>query len=894
MSMHIRLTPTGQLRWEAPEDGTAAAALAPLGKAFQADWREGLFTLAADKLSLDEAPTVRYWQALAQRYLTSLCHIPGTAETFAVAAPSRAECASLVLTAPPMQGGEYLSAEVLHNIWEALDSWSHEAVAATGGLTAFLQTRAPKWHQVGRVGFHLAENKPDAARPFAFMATYTAGFGAAGRLQHLPLRKALEQYAGAQNRPALINLLSPVHQAAERCAWVQQMVDSGEIYQPMAWSVRRAYAFLQSVPALEESGIAVRLPNWWQTRPRPQVSVKIGTQAPAMFGADAMLDFDVDLALGDAALSAEELQTLLASTEPLVLLKGQWVVVDRDKLREAMAHWEALRRQAKNGQISFIEGMRLLAGASADLQHEAQAEAERPWVHVAAGEAMRQLLARLRQPGALDGVEAELGLQGTLRPYQRQGVAWLRLLTQLGLGACLADDMGLGKTIQVLALLLCLRHETSGAQHAPSLLVIPASLLGNWQNEAARFAPSLKLVCLHPAATDQRTLAQIAAAPATHLADADLVITTYAMLSRQSWLAEQTWRLVILDEAQAIKNPGTRQSKATKKLSAQARITLTGTPVENRLGDLWSLFDFLNPGLLGSTTVFQAFVKNLQARQHNQFAPLRQLVAPYILRRLKTDRAIIADLPDKTETPRYCHLTRPQIQLYEHIVRELHTALASVDGMARRGLVLQTLLRLKQLCNHPSQLSGDGAYRPADSGKFLRLAEIGDELAARQEKVLIFTQFREIIDPLAAHLAMVFGRSGVVLHGGTSVQRRQALVEQFQRDDGPPFFILSLRAGGTGLNLTAASHVIHFDRWWNPAVENQATDRAFRIGQRRNVLVHKFITSGTIEERIDTMLAQKQQFADDILASDSEVNLTELPDEELLRLVRLDVTRAAG
>ena len=395
----------------------------------------------------------------------------------------------------------------------------HEAVAATGGLETFLQTRAPKWHQVGRVCFHLAENKNDVTRPFAFMATYTAGFGAAGRLQHLPLRKALEQYAGAQNRPALIKLLSPVQQAAERCEWVQKLVESGEIYQPMAWSAGRAYEFLRSVPALEESGVSVRLPDWWKKRPRPQVSVGIGAQTPSMFGVDAMLDFDVQMALGDEALSEEELEALLASEEPLVLLKGQWVEVDRDKLREAIAHWEALRQQARDGQISFVEGMRLLAGASVDLQHEEQAEEERSWVHVAAGEAMREILAQLRQPGALDGVDTSAGLQGTLRPYQRQGVAWLRFVTQLGLGACLADDMGLGKTIQVLALLLCLRHEAAARQRAPSLLVIPASLLGNWRSEAARFAPSLQLLCLHPAETDQRTLAHIAAAPATYLAE---------------------------------------------------------------------------------------------------------------------------------------------------------------------------------------------------------------------------------------------------------------------------------------------------------------------------------------------------------------------------------------
>src|SRR5262245_28212792 len=312
MSMEIRLTPTGQLRWETSEGETESAVFAPLRKAFQADWREGLFTLAAEKIRLDDAPTLRYWQALAERYLTGLCHIPGTTETFEVIAPSPADCVNLVLTAPPMQGGEYLSAEVLRHIWEALDRWAHEAVAATGGLETFLQTRAPKWHQVGRVCFHLAENKNDTTRPFAFMATYTAGFGAAGRLQHLPLRKALEQYAGAQNRPALIKLLSPVQQAAERCAWVQKLVDAGAIYQPMAWSAGRAYEFLRSVPALEESGVSVRLPNWWQKRPRPQVSVRIGTQTPAMFGVDAMLDFDVQMAVGDVALSAAELETLLA------------------------------------------------------------------------------------------------------------------------------------------------------------------------------------------------------------------------------------------------------------------------------------------------------------------------------------------------------------------------------------------------------------------------------------------------------------------------------------------------------------------------------------------------------------------------------------------------------
>ena len=325
---------------------------------------------------------------------------------------------------------------------------------------------------------------------------------------------------------------------------------------------------------------------------------------------------------------------------------------------------------------------------------------------------MREILAGLRQPGALNAVEIADALQGTLRPYQHEGLSWLRLLTKLGLGACLADDMGLGKTIQVLALLLGENRDGAARPGAPSILVVPASLLGNWRDEASRFAPSLKLRFLHPAETDRQTLADIEAAPQAHLADTDLVVTTYAMLVRQSWLAEVSWRLVILDEAQAIKNPATRQSRAVRKLPGAARIALTGTPVENRLGDLWALFDFLNPGLLGSRKVFQSFVKSLQAREENPFEPLRRLVGPYILRRLKTDPAIISDLPEKTETARYCYLTRTQVKLYGQVVRTMKREMESAVDIARRGVVLRSLLRLKQVCNHPSQLLGDGEFRP--------------------------------------------------------------------------------------------------------------------------------------------------------------------------------------
>ena len=895
--MGVRLTPGGHLRWEpdpAAQGAAVTADLAPVVDAFRADWRGALFTLAAEKLPAQEIPSLRYWQQLAEHYLTGLCHLPADAEQVAVAPPADGLLATWVLNAPPMEGGEYLSPECLQRVWEQLDEWVRGAAAAAGGPGALLRARAPRWRQVGRVCFHLAENRNDEARPFAFLATYAAGFGAGGRLKHLPLRNALQQYAGANNRAALINLLAPVEEAATACAWVRELADSGELYRPLAWSPARAYRFLQSVPDLERSGLSVRVPNWWRKRARPQVSVTIGSQTPSRVGTDAVLDFRVEVAVGDSPLSAEELETLRSAGDNLVLLRNQWVEVDREQLGQAIAHWETLQRHADGEKISFVEGMRLLAGASTDLRQEERTEAERPWVQVSAGAALRELLAGLRRPGTLEqrDLVAAAALQGTLRPYQREGLAWLHFVTGLGLGACLADDMGLGKTIQVLALLLC-AGDAGESPRAPALLVVPASLLGNWRAEAARFAPSLKLCFLHPAETDRQTLAEIAAAPGEHLAAADLAITTYTMLVRQTWLAELHWRLVILDEAQAIRNPATRQSRAARKLAADARIAMTGTPVENRLGDLWALFDFLNPGLLGSRTVFATFAKKLQARPRQPFAPLRRLVSPYILRRLKTDRSIIADLPEKTETNRYCHLTRAQVRLYQHVVQTLQRALESSEGIQRRGLVLGSLLRLKQVCNHPSQLSGDGEYAAAASGKFLRLAELCEELAARQERVLIFTQYREIIDPLADYAATLFGRTGLVLHGGTGVGERRAVVERFQADDGPPFLILSLKAGGTGLNLTGASHVIHFDRWWNPAVENQATDRAFRIGQRRNVLVHKFITRGTVEERIDAMIADKRQLADDVLGGEQEISLTELADDDLLDLVRLDVTSAA-
>jgi non-specific serine/threonine protein kinase len=616
------------------------------------------------------------------------------------------------------------------------------------------------------------------------------------------------------------------------------------------------------------------------------VKATVGGNAPSHLGLDALLDFRMEVTLDGETLSVAEIRKLLTQAEGLAFIRGKWVEVDHERLSRTLEQFEAIERRAATNGLSFGEAMRMLTGAGA-AGDEVAGQTDGDWSQMVAGPWLAETLAALRHPEEMSRVDPGQSLHGKLRPYQRAGVQWLYLLTQLRLGACLADDMGLGKTIQVLSLLLVLKSK-EGEKWKPCLLVAPASLLANWAAEIARFAPSLKTVVVHPSATPAEKKAD---AP-TDLSDVDLVITSYGFLARSSWLGTTTWRLVVVDEAQAIKNPAAKQTKTVKQLRADARIALTGTPIENRLGDLWSIFDFINPGLLGSSKQFVSFVKHLADRPHNPYGPLRDLVRPYILRRLKTDKSIIADLPDKTEVKAFCALSRKQAALYQQAVGELEGKLEDVDGIQRRGIVLSFLMRLKQICNHPSQWLGDGEWAEEDSGKLARLRDILEVVAARQEKALIFTQFKEITAPLLAFLGSVFGRAGLVLHGETEVRKRKELVRQFQEDESVPFFVLSLKAGGAGLNLTAASHVVHFDRWWNPAVENQATDRAFRIGQTKNVLVHKFICRGTVEDKIDQLIESKHQLAGDLLGGGADIVLTEMKDEELLKLVALDLGTA--
>jgi non-specific serine/threonine protein kinase len=898
----LALTPRGHLVLAPATDAVTLSPelLARLEPAFARGVGHGLLELGLREVGSALPSDFAYWRDFAARYVTVLCtsaHGPddGAADAGEVLPPPVDELAAIVNAAPPMPGGEYLTPEVLAGAWSQIDrAFRTERGQAKTTLQDFLRAGNPAWHLVGRVHFNLAENRSDEEAPFAFIATYTTQLSSQARAQHLALGEALREYAGTRNKARLLALLRPVQEGASHSSWLRAMVESGEIYHPLRWTPAEAFQFLTDAPKLEAAGIVVRTPSTWKAGrpPRPKISATVGGRVPSVLGKDALLDFRVEFTLGEERLTAAEIRALLKGSEGLQFLRGRWVEVDRAKLSQLLERFRAVESAAASGGLPFVDAMRLVAGVSLGDEESGDSPPDPDWSAVAAGPWLAETLRGLRSPDGLARVDPGSALRAILRPYQLAGVRWLYLLHRLGLGACLADDMGMGKTIQVISLLVVLQQESSIERRpsgtAPSsVLVAPASLLSNWAVEVERFAPTLKVLIAHPSsmsAADLKTMAP------EDLAGVDLVITSYGALLRYDWLTSTRWQVAVIDEAQAIKNPGAKQTRAVKQLIARTRVALTGTPVENRLSDLWSIFDFTHPGLLGSGQAFGRYVRRLA--EANSYGPLRELVRPYILRRMKTDKSVIADLPDKTEIKAFCHLRPKQAALYGQAVEELAEALDTADGIKRKGVVLAFLMRFRQICNHPSQWLGNGSWSEADSGKFARLRELAEVIAAKQEKVLVFTQFREATQPLAAFLGSVFGREGLVLHGGTPVAKRKELVRRFQDDELTPFFVLSLKAGGAGLNLTSASHVIHFDRWWNPAVENQATDRAFRIGQSRNVLVHKFVCRGTVEDKIDRLIESKQTLVKDVLEGGAELQLTELGDRELLNLVALDIHSA--
>ncbi|MEM1280263.1 MAG: DEAD/DEAH box helicase [Cyanobacteria bacterium P01_H01_bin.152] len=648
-----------------------------------------------------------------------------------------------------------------------------------------------------------------------------------------------------------------------------------------------AFNFLKEAAwVLEDAGYKVIVPAWWTPKGRRRAKVKLKAKGQSLggndksksyFSFDTLVQYQYELAIGDQPVSQQEWRQLVEAKSPLVKFRGQWMELDQDKMQQMIEFWQ--EQQAENPEMSLLDFMKLAAsGDEDDLE-----------VTFARGDALATMLTQLNDKTRLQITDDPAQFQGSLREYQKRGLSWLHYLESLGLNGCLADDMGLGKTIQVIARLVQEREiaAAAGGKTPPTLLIGPTSVLGNWQHEVEKFAPELIAVVHH--GSDR---AKDAKAFKALCRDHDVMITSFTLARKDAkLLGAINWHRVVLDEAQNIKNPKTAQTKAILKLDAHHRLALTGTPVENRLLDLWSIFNFLNPGYLGTQAQFRKqFELPIQKDNSPQrSATLKKLVEPFILRRVKTDKSIIKDLPDKVEQKLFCNLTKEQASLYEAVLKDVTEQLEDSEGIQRKGLILATLTKLKQICNHPRQfLQDESEFTPGRSHKLSRLSEMLEEVIAEGESALVFSQFREIGDGLEQHLRHTNHYPTYYIHGGTNRKKREQMISTFQDAETPPsIFILSLKAAGVGITLTKANHVFHFDRWWNPAVEDQATDRAFRIGQQKNVFVHKFVTLGTLEERIDQMIEDKKKLAGAIVGDD-ESWLTELNNDAFKALIALN------
>jgi len=846
---------------------------------------EWLIVLGLSDLQIPLSATLDFWRKFALAFIRLVRNNPESSDVRLDVATLREKLTIaflpedrnlFVATMPLMTGIEYAGAGYLDGVWELLfETWRAGIKSFNGGVEDWFKSLAPGGIAIDRIHFHLVENRKDELRPFAFLATYTTRVDEHGRMRHQPLRSALAEFANRKDK--LLELLATVNKVAKKNILVASLLESGELFQPVGFSTRDAASFLSGVPDFEAAGILCRIPRWWKGTPsKIAVGLSIGNGVPSKINRDALLDFKAELLIDGETISDAEARRILANSDGLAFIKGKWIAVDTETLAKTLDLFTEAKKLATKQHCSFAEAMRMLRG-NAD---GADAVAGISGAEVTCGDWLKGLLDKMTNPALIRTTEPSKALKAELRPYQQQGLNWLSFLHSLGFGICLADDMGLGKTVEILSFLQTLKKTGR-----TTLCIVPASLLENWRREIEKFTPDLKSVILHTQATKETSLDDLHA----NIDSFDIAITTYSMLGRCSWILEHKWFYVICDEAQAIKNPGTKQTKFVKMLKSENRIVMTGTPVENRLSDLWSLFDFINPGLLGAFSEFKRFAKGLENRPEG-YGHLRQVVHPYILRRSKTDRSIITDLPEKVEMKTYCSLSKAQTVLYSDVVTRLEKELENVDGIKRKGIVLGYLMKCKQLCNHPDHFSGAGVYNEDESGKFKRLAELCETIRDKRERLLVFTQFAEIINPLSLFLEKVFGAPGLTLSGASSMKQRKEAVDQFQAVDYTPFFVLSLKAGGVGLNLTAANHVVHFDRWWNPAVENQATDRAFRIGQKKNVMVHKFICTGTIEEKIDALIEDKKTLANEIVPSSAENWITELDDRQVKDLFRLTLT----
>lgn len=682
--------------------------------------------------------------------------------------PSEETVENLLEATPYAIGTEFVDAEWIRKLFAGLEKIFQREISSYNGTVAmYLAERNQNLHVPERVFLHLVENK-DEEFPFAFMATY-ASQRTDGSVQHMPLQYALTEYKN--DREKLLSLLSCLNRAAEVSELIAELMESGEMFHALKFTAQEAYTFLKDLEKIEQTGILCRIPNWWRRKSAMlSAGVKLGEEKPSVLGFDALVSLQPSLLVDGVSLTDKEIQMLLKQTEGLAFLKGKWIEVNHEKLRKLLEEIENIP-----GYLSFRDAMQLEMGKNQILPDVGAIVTNGTW--------LSKMLLDLRRPERIRSVAVPKTLHAVLRPYQKSGYSWLNYMNRMGFGACLADDMGLGKTVQVLAYLEKMRKTVKSAC---VLLIVPASLIGNWEREAEKFAPDMEICILH--GKTSAALEKEAENPLPFL-----TITTYGMAAKIEALKERMWNCIILDEAQAIKNPTTKQTREIKKMKAGMRIAMTGTPIENDLTNLWSLFDFLNHGLLGSSKEFHEFCKGLEENPRG-YAKLKSMISPFMLRRVKTDKQIIADLPEKVEVIDYAAMSKKQVVLYRKAVADMEQKVLETQGIERRGIVLGTIMKLKQICNHPDQYLGQKEYPPSDSGKFAMLKELCETIYEKRERVIVFTQFKEITEYLAEYLTGIFHAKGYIIHGGTPVKRRAEIVDLFQGERYVPFIVLSVKA----------------------------------------------------------------------------------------------------
>ncbi len=822
-----------------------------LVKAFEESKYGALYDLAFGEREEWFSPSLDYLYTVASEMVAELVRTPDINELRdrVEMEPDPAALGKLAARVPFIRGSDYVDSDWVSTIWShLLLEYRFGIRSFDGDVTSYFSSKNDRLKTPGRIFFHLVEDRKLGG--FAFVASYSSVSN--GKVTHHPLANALKEYSGDKRK--LLQLLTGLESVADRSPLMSSLIESGELFHPLSFSPDDAYTFLKEVPVYEEAGIICRIPAWWKNRSRSMsLEMIVGDKGPSLFGAESLLSLRPAVTVDGEELTEAEIRSIIESGRGLAFIKGKWVEADKSTLERALKLFE----EPEAAQVTAAEALRMAAGLD---------ESPVPDAEVKGGKWLEDIVRRMREADFED-VGLPDTFKGSLRPYQKRGFNWLCQLRSLGFGACLADDMGLGKTVQVIAYLEKLRS-SSGGRH---LLVVPASLMGNWQREIAKFAPEMPVSIAHGKGA---------------AGDSFLTITTYGMVRTRKDIAEKQWDSVILDEAQAIKNPGSAQSKAVRALKGY-RLAMTGTPVENSLSDMWTLFDFTNRGLLGTASEFKDYSGRI-AGDPDMYARIRNVTSPFILRRLKTDKRIIDDLPEKTEIDMETKLTKKQEVLYKDYMQQFAENLAVSDNGAKRGIVLAAITKFKQICDHPDLYLGTDGFDESESGKLQVMRQICENVRDSGERVLVFTQYKEMTGPLSSFLESIFGRKGFVLHGGTSLKDRNDMVRRF--NDGNeyiPYMVLSIKAGGVGLNLTAANHVIHFDRWWNPAVENQATDRAFRIGQTRNVMVYRLICQGTIEERVAESIEKKKELAEMVVGT-GENWIADLSDSEILDMFRLE------